>query len=158
MAKAIERLMLPLTRRQLPEIVDLSLLMEGIFHGGAVIAISKTFPGQARRVMQSLWSAGWLAGARLLLVVDSDVDPHDLSAAVWRTFNNVNWQRDLIIADHFSDGSAVSTPFGGRLGIDATRKVSGEITAEWPEEIRMAEAVKELVTRRWRDYGFGEGH
>lgn len=154
MAKASEQLLLPFIRLELPEIVDINFLMEGIFHGCAVVAIKKAGPGHARQVMDTLWGSGWLSSSRLLVIVDADADIRDLSATVWRVINSVVWRRDLIMPDKGCASAAY--PFsGGRLGIDATRKMPGEgLTGEWPEELCMAESVKQLVDGRWREYGF----
>lgn len=158
MAKAVERLMLPFVRLALPEVVAINLPMEGIFHGAALIAIDKRCPGQPREVMQKLWSQGWLAGARLLVIVDADLDVQDLSRTFWKVLNNVDWRRDLILADSSAERDPVPgnpVPFGGRLGIDATRKMPGEgLAGPWPQELAMDEAVMELVGKRWREYGF----
>ncbi len=153
LAKGVERLMLPFLRLDQPEIVEINLPLEGIFHGATMVSIDKRSPGQARRVMERLWSSGWLSSARLLVMVDDDVDVHDLSRIFWRVLNRVDWRRDLVIGDAPVSGSG-GLPFGGRLGIDATRKLPGEGLAAWPEEIAMEEAVKELVEKRWREYGF----
>ncbi|KAF0221236.1 MAG: 3-octaprenyl-4-hydroxybenzoate carboxy-lyase [Geobacteraceae bacterium] len=160
MAKANERLLLPFIRLELPEVVDINLPLEGIFHGCAVVAIKKEGPGHARKVMDALWGKGWLAASRLLVIVDADVDIHDLPVTSWRVINGVEWRRDLIVGESPFDkafaaqGSRYS---GGRLGIDATRKMPGEgFTGEWPEEVSMADSIKQLVDRRWREYGLSE--
>ena len=135
--------------------VDINLPLEGIFHGCAVVAIEKSIPGHARRVMEALWAKGWLAGSRLLVVVDGDLDIHNSSLTAWKVINNVTWRRDLVMADQEASTGSVFPFSGGRLGIDATRKVPGELlTGEWPEEISMSESVKKLVSKRWREYGF----
>jgi 4-hydroxy-3-polyprenylbenzoate decarboxylase len=160
MAKAVERLMLPFVRLALPEVVAINLPLEGIFHGAALIAIDKRGPGQPREVMRSLWSQGWLASARLLVIVDADLDVQDLSRTFWKVLNNVEWRRDLILADPSAEldpASGNPVPYGGRLGIDATRKMPGEgLAGPWPRELAMDEAVMELVGKRWREYGFQE--
>ncbi|HEY6871994.1 MAG TPA: UbiD family decarboxylase [Geobacteraceae bacterium] len=154
LAKGVERLMLPFLQLELPEIAEINLPVEGIFHGAAVVAIEKRAPGQARRVMETLWNGGWLAAARLLVVVDADLDVRNLSRTFWKVLNSVEWRRDLVIADSPGDGGGM-LPFGGRLGIDATRKLVGEgLVYEWPREIAMDETVQELVGKRWREYGF----
>ena len=146
--------MLPFLRMELPEIVDINFPLEGIFHGAAVVSIDKRVPGQARRVMEGLWSGGWLAGSRLLVVVDAGQDVHDLSRTFWKVLNNADWRRDLVMADPHGEKSS-GLPFGGRLGIDATRKLAEELVAsEWPREVAMDEAIRELVEKRWREYGF----
>jgi 4-hydroxy-3-polyprenylbenzoate decarboxylase len=150
LAKAMERLLLPLTRLHLPEVEEINLPMEGIFHGSAVVSIRKRAPGDGRLAIERLWSCGWLSGSRLIVVVDADVDPHDLSASSWRVFNNVDWRRDTIVADA---AAPRGLPYGGRLGIDATRKLPGELGFEPQREIGMTPQVEDLVSRRWREYG-----
>ncbi|HLO27126.1 MAG TPA: UbiD family decarboxylase, partial [Geobacteraceae bacterium] len=93
MARAAERLMLPFTRLELPEIVEINLPLEGIFHGAAIVSIDKRAPGQGRLVMERLWAKGWLSGSRLLVVVDGDVDVCDLSRVFWKVLNSSNWTR-----------------------------------------------------------------
>ena len=156
MARAAERLMLPFTRLELPEIVEINLPLEGIFHGAAIVSIDKRAPGQGRLVMERLWAKGWLSGSRLLVVVDGDVDVCDLSRVFWKVLNSSNWTRDLAISDITGgkDGPESRLPFGGRLGVDATRKLPGEGVSAWPSEIAMDAGVRELVAKRWREYGF----
>lgn len=156
MARAAERIMLPFTRLELPEIVEIHLPLEGIFHGAAVISIDKRVPGQGRLVMERLWAKGWLSASRLLVVVDGDVDVRDLSRVYWKVLNSADWTRDLAVPDITcgSHGSKSRLPFRGRLGIDATRKLPGEGVAAWPREVAMDAGVRELVTKRWREYGF----
>jgi 4-hydroxy-3-polyprenylbenzoate decarboxylase len=158
MAKAAERIMLPFMRLALPEIVEINLPLEGIFHGAAIVSIEKRLPGQGRKVMEEIWSKGWLSGSRLLVVVDADMDVCEPSRVFWKALNCVDWQRDLVISD--LPGGKERTdrclPFGGRLGIDATRKLPEEGVAVWPEEVAMDEVVMKLVGKRWREYGFRE--
>ena len=154
MGKAMERLMLPLLRRLLPEIVEINLPLESIFHGAAVVSLRKTRAGQGREVIQQLWERGWLSSSRLLIVVDADVDPHDLSLAGWWTLNHADWQQDLVIAGEQAAGRSAYGDFGGRLGIDATRKTPSERAGRPAEEVAPDRSVQETVTRRWREYGF----
>lgn len=158
MARAAERLMLPFTSLELPEIMEIHLPLEGIFHGAAIVSIDKGAPGQGRLVMERLWTRGWLSASRLLIVVDGDVDVCDLSRVFWKVLNSTDWTRDLVIsalAGH-TVSSAGRLPFGGRLGIDATRKLPGEGVAAWPREVAKDAGVRELVAKRWREYGFRE--
>jgi 4-hydroxy-3-polyprenylbenzoate decarboxylase len=109
--------------------------------------------------MAGLWADGWLRDARLLVLVDRDVAVHDLSRTFWKVLNSVSWTRDLVVADQSGDDGrpASGFPFSGKLGIDATRKLPGEVTGNgWPVEVRMDETIRELVGRRWREYGFRE--
>jgi 4-hydroxy-3-polyprenylbenzoate decarboxylase len=144
LVQAGARLLLPLLRRRLPEITALHLPVEGIFHGCAVVAIDKNSPGQGRRVIAGLWSAGWLKRSRLLVIVDRDVPPDDLSRAAWLIFNNADWQHDLIAS-------------GDRLAIDATRKLPGEPGGDPPRKPLAPDAeTVALIERRWREYGFSK--
>jgi 4-hydroxy-3-polyprenylbenzoate decarboxylase len=141
LAKAAERLLLAFSRRQCPEIVDIALPLEGIFHGCAVISIRKSFPGQGRRVLESLRAEGWLRRGKLLVVVDAGDDPLELSRALWQTINAARLPDDLLL-------------FDGCLGIDATRKLPEEGGEPDARELRPEPKVTALVARRWREYGF----
>ncbi|HKZ18176.1 MAG TPA: menaquinone biosynthesis decarboxylase, partial [Geobacteraceae bacterium] len=158
LAKAAERLIVPFIRRELPEIADINLPMEWIFHNSAIVSISKTRPGQTREVVHVLRTGRWLRKARLLVVVDSDVNVQHLSLVAWRVINFVDWQRDLVIggADEEHALAASALPGGGSfMGIDATRKWPEERSGrDWPTEIAMDEAVKRIVDARWNEYGF----
>jgi 4-hydroxy-3-polyprenylbenzoate decarboxylase len=157
LAKATERIFLPLLQMQIPEIVDLHLPLEGVFHNCAIVSIRKSYPGQARKVMSALWGLGQLALTKVIIVVDEDVDVQNLSQVAWKVFNNIDPERDFLfikgpvdVLDHAS-----SVPgYGSKVGIDATRKMREEgYEREWPEEIRMDEEIKRQVDQRWQDYG-----
>jgi 4-hydroxy-3-polyprenylbenzoate decarboxylase len=149
MAKATERLLLPIIRLQLPEIVDINMPLEGIFHGCAIVAIEKRDAGHPREVIEAIRSGGWLGAARLLVVVDGDTDVHDLSLIAWRVLNLVHWQLDIVV-----DGSNSEKLSMGRIGLDATRKIDDSPgRGVLPEEIARAQSVMEMVDRRWREYG-----
>jgi 4-hydroxy-3-polyprenylbenzoate decarboxylase len=145
MAKATERLLLPMIRLDLPEITDINLPLEGIFHGCAMVALDKRHPGHPREVIDKLWAGGWLADSRLLLVVDTDMDPRDLSLIAWKVLNIVDWRRDLVI----SATDRESVPLG-QLAVDATRKVNE--TGD-RREIAREHSVTQLVDKRWMEYG-----
>jgi len=143
LAKAAERLLLPFSRRQCPEIVDIVMPVEGIFHGCALVAIGKTAPGQGRRVLEALRGSGWLKSGKLLVVVDATERGLTLSGGFWQALNAARFPRDLVL-----------TP-DGCLGIDATRKLPEEEGGERQlEELRQDPSVSALVERRWREYGF----
>lgn len=149
LAKAGERLLLPLLRLELPEIAELNLPLEGIFHGCAIVAIDKSRPGQAREVAEAIWASGRLGEARLLVLVDANVNVCDLSLVAWKILNTVEWRRDLVIAPA-SEGAPL-----GRLAMDATGKLPGEPGAgERPGEISRDRDILRLVDERWREYGF----
>lgn len=139
LAKATERLFLPLLRHDLPEIVDINLPLQGIFHGCALVAIRKEGAGQGRAVIEGLWQRTWLRHSRLLIILDEEVDVQDAANAYWRVVNQVDPERDLIIGP-------------GRLGIDATRKLPAEGGGAGGRVV-MSSAVLAQVRRRWSDYG-----
>ncbi|WP_224984285.1 UbiD family decarboxylase [Geomonas agri] len=141
MAKAAERLLLPLLRRQCPEIVDLVMPLEGIFHGCAIISIAKQTPGQGRRVLECLRSGGWLKRGKLLVVVDSTGEELTLAQGGWQALNAVRFPADLVV-----------TP-DGCLGVDATGKLPEE-GGERKQFLQPDTSVSAQVKRRWREYGF----
>ncbi len=157
MAKATERLFLPLLKQLCPEIADLRMPIEGVFHNCVVVSIRKRYPGQARKVMNFLWGMGQMMYAKLIVVVDAEVDLRDLSEVAWRAFNNVDARRDLVVSDGPLDALDHSSPlprYGARLGVDATRKGPDEGHLRgWPEALAMDGRIVELVSRRWAEYG-----
>ena len=157
MAKATERLFLPLLRQMCPEIVDLSMPLEGVFHNCVIVSIRKRFPGHARKVMNFLWGMGQMMYTKLIVVVDHDVNPADTSTVAWKAFNNIDARRDLVLSDGPLDALDHSSPlprYGTRLGVDATRKGPDEgHTRPWPDALEMDARVKALVDARWGDYG-----
>jgi 4-hydroxy-3-polyprenylbenzoate decarboxylase len=157
MGKATERIFLPLLKMQHPEIVDFNFPLEGVFHNCVIVSIKKRFPGHAKKIMNSLWGMGQMMYTKMIIVVDESVSPQDLSAVAWKVFNNIDAKRDVVISegpldalDHASD----LPHYGHRMGIDATKKWPSEgHTREWPDDIEMTEDIKELVSRRWAEYG-----
>ncbi len=149
MAKATERIFLPMLKRIVPEIVDINLPIEGIFHNLAFVRISKRYPGHAYKVMHALWGIGQMMLTKIILVVDEEVDVQNLAEVIWRVGNNIDPERDVCfvrgpvdILDHASRLPG----FGSKMGIDATRKVPGEgFDRPWPEAIEMSPEVKARV-------------
>ena len=158
MAKATERIFLPMAKMVVPEIVDWELPIEGVFHNCALVSIDKKFPGQAKKVIHALWGLMQMASTKFIAVFDKDIDLRDSSTVVWKLLNNVDPRRDLIFSEGPLDALDHSAPyanFGGKMGIDATRKTKEEgMGREWPEEIKMSDDVVRKVTRRWKEYGF----
>ncbi|GAB1432404.1 menaquinone biosynthesis decarboxylase [Spirochaetota bacterium] len=158
MAKATERLFLPLLKQLCPEIVDLSMPFEGVFHNCVIVSIDKRYPGQAAKVMNFLWGQGQMASTKLIIVVDKDVKPSNYKEVAWRAFNNIDAERDFVFSKGQLDALDHSSPlprFGTRLGIDATRKGPEEgHNRPWPDALVMTEETRELVNRRWQEYGF----
>ena len=141
LAKAAERLLLPLLRRDCPEIADLLMPLEGIFHGCAIVSIEKRVAGQGRRVLDRLRSDGWLKRGKLLVVVDRPEGELTLSQGFWQALNAVRFPRDLVV-----------TP-DGCLGVDATRKLPEE-GGERSDLLQQDASVSARVEQRWREYGF----
>jgi 4-hydroxy-3-polyprenylbenzoate decarboxylase len=157
LGKATERIFLPIMKLMLPEIVDVNMPAEGVFHNMVIVSIRKRYPGQARKVMQALWGMGLMMLAKTIVVVSEHVNVHDLSEVAWRATGNIDPRRDLVILEGPMDDldhAALRHRYGGKLGVDATEKGPlDDVVQAWPEEIRMSDEVRDLVTRRWRDYG-----
>ena len=157
MAKTTERLFLPMIKMVLPEIVDIELPMEGVFHNCAIVSIDKKYPGQAKKAIHALWGLGQMASTKFIVVFDKDIDLKDSRTVVWKLLNNVDPGRDLVFSSgplDALDHSAAYADFGGKMGIDATRKTREEgMGRNWPEEIKMSDEIVEKVTARWKEYG-----
>ncbi len=147
LGKAVERVFLPVIRLVLPEIVDMELPLEGLFINVAVVSIKKSYPDQPRKVMHALWGLGQMMFVRYLIVVDHDVNVHDLSEILYRVGLQADPARDLELSQGPVDQLSISNPvpnLGGKVGIDATRKGPEDgFPRPWPEEIRSdPEAVR----------------
>ena len=157
LGKATERIFLPIMKLMLPEIVDVNMPAEGVFHNMVIVSIKKRYPGQARKVMQALWGMGLMMLAKTIVVVSEHVNVQDLSEVAWRATGNIDPRRDLVILEGPMDDldhAALRHRYGGKLGVDATEKGPlDDVAQAWPDEIRMTDEVRDLVTRRWNDYG-----
>jgi 4-hydroxy-3-polyprenylbenzoate decarboxylase len=156
LGKATERIFLPAVRTTLPEMVDYDLPVAGAFHNCVIVSIRKSFPGHAQKVMHALWGLGMLSLSKSIVVVDEHVNVHDYADVFFRVTANVDPKRDVLISegplDHL-DHAPGRQFYGGKLGIDATHKLPEEDARPWPEEIVMSDDVKDLVSRRWTEYG-----
>ncbi|NLJ72090.1 MAG: menaquinone biosynthesis decarboxylase, partial [Syntrophomonadaceae bacterium] len=148
---------LPLLKFQLPEVVDMHLPMEGVFHNCVIVSIKKSFPGHAQKIMNSLWGLGQMMFAKFIIVVDDDVEVENVSEVMWKVFNNVDPRRDTMIVEgplEVLDHSAPRPLFGSKMGFDATRKWQSEgHPREWPKDIVMSPEMQNLVTEKWSKYG-----
>jgi len=157
LGKATERLFLPLIRVTLPEIVDMNLPIHGVFHNLAIVSIKKEYPAHARKVMHALWGLGQMMFTKILIVVDHDVNIHDLSEVTWIVGNHIDPKRDTVFLDgpvDVLDHAAPRLGFGSKVGIDATRKWRGEgFDREWPEPIIMDEKTKRYIDTIWHKLG-----
>lgn len=157
LGEAIEHIFLPLFKRQFPEVIDMHMPFEGIFHNLMIVSIKKSYPGHARKIMNAIWSLGQAMFTKCIIVVDDDVDVRDIRYVVWFVLNNIDPERDIQftmgpidVLDHASRLPA----YGSKMGIDGTRKwVSEGFTREWPREIRMSEEIRKLVDSKWRELG-----
>jgi 4-hydroxy-3-polyprenylbenzoate decarboxylase len=157
--KATERIFLPLIKMTLPELVDYDLPEAGVFHNCVIVSIEKRFPKHAQKVMNAIWGAGLLSLAKLIVVVDADCDVHDYAEVAWRALGNVDYAHDALHTvgpvDHL-DHASYEQFYGGKLGIDATRKLPTEgyrRDGGWPVECVLDAATLATVDRRWREYG-----
>jgi 4-hydroxy-3-polyprenylbenzoate decarboxylase len=157
MAKATERIFLPLIKKTLPEIVDLNLPVEGVFHNLAFVSIDKRYPGHARKVMHALWGLGQMMFTKIIVIFDKEVDVQDLGQVLWRLGNNVDPKRDAVFAEGPVDALDHAAPlphYGSKMGIDATRKWPEEgFTRPWPEVIDMDPEIKRKVDELWPSLG-----
>jgi len=149
MGKTIERIFLPLMRLQLPEVVDMCMPAEGIFHNLMILSIRKSYPLQARKVMSAIWGLGQAMFTKCIVVVDHDVNVQDLREVTWKALNNIDPERDIQFVmgpiDQLDHSSRLPN-YGSKMGIDATRKWPQEgFTRPWPDVIQMDEDVKKRV-------------
>ena len=158
LAKATERIFLPLLQQMIPEIVDINLPLTGVFHNCAMISIKKSYPQQAKKVMQAIWGMGQMMFTKMIIVVDAHVNVQDEDEVWWRVFNNIDARQDIVLVDgplDVLDHSSPMAKWGTKVGIDATKTWPEEgHTREWPDEIRMTDEVRERVTARWKELGF----
>ena len=156
LGKATERIFLPAIRMTVPEIVDYDLPVAGAFHNCVIVSIRKAFPGHAKKVMHAIWGLGMLSLSKSVVVVDEFVDVHDYEQVFFHACANVDPGRDVVISEGPTDQldhAAAMYCYGGKLGIDATHKRATEGAREWPERIEMSAEVRDLVDRRWGEYG-----
>jgi 4-hydroxy-3-polyprenylbenzoate decarboxylase len=157
MGHAVERVFLPVMKMQYPEIVDVALPAEGIFHNLMIVAIKKSYPGHARKVMNAIWSLGQAMFTKVIVVVDHDVDVHNYGEVVWKALCAIDPKRDTQFIEGPTDTLDHATPIqdlGSKMGIDATRKWASEgFNRPWPDEILMDEATKARVAGMWKALG-----
>ncbi len=157
MGKAIERIFLPLMRLQLPEVRDMCMPPEGVFHNLVLVAIRKSYPGHARKVMHAIWGLGQAMFSKVIVVVDEGVDVQNVREVAWKALNNIDPQRDIEFVmgpvDSLDHASRLPN-YGSKMGIDATRKWPQEgFTRPWPEVITMSPQVKKRVDELWKRAG-----
>jgi len=154
---ATERIFLPLLRLTVPEIVDYHMPAPGIFHNLVFVSIDKQYPGQAYKVMNALWGQGLMSLAKVIIVVDREVNVRDPDEAWWVALNNIDPERDVRFTPgpvDVLDHASRAFTFGTKMGIDATRKWKEEgFDREWPERIEMDPDTKAAVDALWPSLG-----
>ncbi|MCZ7626614.1 MAG: menaquinone biosynthesis decarboxylase [Candidatus Methylomirabilota bacterium] len=157
MGTAVERMSLPLLRKQLPEIVDFHMPFAGVFHNLVIVSIDKTYPGHARKIMHAIWGMGQAMFSKVIVVVDKEVNVRDPAEVVWKVLNHIDPERDIEFVMgpvETLDHASRLPKYGSKMGIDGTRKWKGEgFARDWPEEQVMDRETKTLVDRRWQEYG-----
>lgn len=157
LAKATERIFLPLLQQTLPEIHDINFPLEGVFHDCVMVSIKKTYPQQAKKVMHAIWGMGQMMFTKMIIVVDEHVDVQKEKEVWWRVFNNIDAKHDIVMVEGPLDALDHSSPmakWGTKIGIDATKTWPEEgHTREWPDEINMSDDIKKLVDAKWQELG-----
>ena len=156
--KAIERSFLPLIKMLHPEVIDFGMPPAGWFQGLAIASIKKRYPGQAKKVMMGLWGMGQLALTKIIVIVDHDVDVHDMNEVIWAITTRVDAARDTIIINNTPtdtlDPASPKVNLGSKLGIDATQKTVEEgFEREIQEQVKVDDITKEKVDSNWSRYG-----
>ena len=157
MGKAVERIFLPLMRLTIPEIVDINLPVEAVFHNLMIVSIRKSYAGQARKVMNAIWSLGQAMFTKCVIVVDEDCDVQDVGEVTLRVANNIDPERDIQFTlgpvDSLDHASRLPN-YGSKMGIDATRKWTAEgFSRPWPQMLEMDADTKSRVDIIWKRLG-----
>jgi len=157
MGKAVERIFLPLMRLTLPEIVDVCLPPEAVFHNLMIVSIRKSYAGHARKVMHGIWAMGQAMFTKCIIVVDEDCDVQDLAEVTLRVANNIDPERDIQFTlgpvDTLDHASRMPN-YGSKMGIDATRKWAAEgFTRPWPQMLKQDASVVAKIDALWKKLG-----
>jgi 4-hydroxy-3-polyprenylbenzoate decarboxylase len=157
MGKAVERIFLPLMKLTLPEIVDVNLPPQAVFHNLMIVGIRKSYAGHARKVMNGIWAMGQAMFTKCVIIVDEDCDVQDLREVTLRVANNIDPERDIQFTlgpvDSLDHASRLPN-YGSKMGIDATRKWKAEgFERPWPAELKMPDEVKKRVEKVCKDLG-----
>jgi 4-hydroxy-3-polyprenylbenzoate decarboxylase len=157
MGKAVERIFLPAMKMAIPELVDIHLPVEAVFHNLMIVSIKKSYPGQARKVMNAVWSLGQAMFTKCIIVVDEDCDVQNIGEVVLRVANNIDPERDIQFTlgpvDSLDHASRLPN-YGSKMGVDATRKWKAEgFNRPWPAMIEMDRATKAKVDAMWAKLG-----
>lgn len=154
---ATERIFLPLIKTQLPEIIDIHMPVEGVFHNLVFVSIDKRYPGHARKIGYALWGMGQMMFSKVIVVFDGEVDVQNLSECLWILGANIDPKRDVFFSEGPVDAldHASGLPhYGSKMGIDATKKWPEEgFVRPWPKRIEMDPVVKRRIDQLWKSFG-----
>jgi 4-hydroxy-3-polyprenylbenzoate decarboxylase len=158
LGEALNDVFVPLLTQQFPEIVDFWLPPEGCSYRVAVVAMRKSYPGHAKRVMLAVWSyLRQFMYTKFVIVVDHDISARDWKDVIWALSTNVDPARDITVVENtpidYLDFASPVSGLGSKLGIDATAKIPSETQRDWGRKIRMTDDIVDLVTRKWPAYG-----
>jgi 4-hydroxy-3-polyprenylbenzoate decarboxylase len=158
--EALNELLIPILRRQLPEVVDFWLPPDACSYRMAIVSIRKRYPGQARRAMMALWSMMvQFSYTKIIIVVDDDIDVRNWRDISWALATRMDPSRDLMIVDRtpidYLDFASPLSGLGGKLGIDATTKIGSETDREWGRVLAMDQTVTQRVDAIWDRLGLG---
>ena len=158
LGEALNEVFIPLLQQQFPEIADFWLPPEGCSYRIAVVAIRKTYPGQAKRVMMGIWSfLRQFIYTKFVIVVDDDIAVRDWKDVMWAVSTRMDRVRDVTLIDNtpidYLDFASPESGLGGKIGLDATNKLPPETRRAWGRPIRMTDEIVADVTRKWADYG-----
>jgi 4-hydroxy-3-polyprenylbenzoate decarboxylase len=150
---ASERIFLPIIRKTVPEIVDMHFPAAGIFHNLVIVSIEKRYPGHARKIMNAFWGLGQLMFSKTIVVVDQDVNVHDVAEVAWIVGTHIDPLRDVQLTrgpvDDLDDAAELPA-YGGKMGIDATRKWASEgYTRTWPARVATSVAAARRAADLW---------
>ncbi len=155
--RVFQRIALPMVKTLLPEVVDLNFPPEACYHGLCIVSIRKMYPGHAKRVMMGLWGLEPFHLVKIMVVVDEDINVHDLSQVLWAISTRVDPARDILLLEHTPldelDHAAPALALGSRMGIDATKKLREEVGRSTPEVLEDDEEVKRKVDELWARLG-----
>ena len=157
LGEAVERLFFPLVKKMIPELVDMHLPVEGIFHNLMLVSIDKRYPGHARKTMHAIWGTGQMMFTKTIVVFDRDADLRNAPEALWRALTAIDPERDIEFVhgpvDELDFASRLPC-YGSKMGIDATRKWKEEgFLRRWPDEIAMSEDVVRRIDAMWPELG-----
>jgi len=158
LGEALNEVFIPLLQQQFPEIADFWLPPEGCSYRIAIVSIRKTYPGQAKRVMMGIWSfLRQFIYTKFVIVVDDDIAVRDWKDVMWAVSTRMDPVRDVTLIENtpidYLDFASPESGLGGKIGLDATSKMSPETKREWGRPIRMTDEIVAQVTRKWADYG-----